>query len=175
MEDDKKIDKSLKDKAIDIKGKAYILVADRIIFFNENYPNGMIRTHLLSTPDAEMVVIKAQVIPDTASETRFFTGHSQAKWGEGFINKTSALENAETSAVGRALAMMGIGVIDSVASVDEIKKAESNEKDIADNIKCPVHKVLLNHYVKGQDEWWGHQLENGEWCNGKKTKYNEEK
>ena len=115
--------KELRNKAINIKGKSYVLVSDRILFFNQNYKNGMIRTHLLSDPDAEMVVVKAQVIPDLENDKRFFTGHSQAKWGEGMVNKTAALENAETSAVGRALAMMGIGVVDSVASVDEINKA----------------------------------------------------
>ena len=116
-------DKTLKDKAINIKGKSYVLVSDRIIYFNENYKNGSIKTKLISTPDAEVVVVKAQVTPNIDFKSRFFTGHSQAKWGEGMVNKTAALENCETSAVGRALAMMGIGVIDSVASVDEIKKA----------------------------------------------------
>jgi transcriptional regulator NrdR family protein len=43
------------------------------------------------------------------------------------VNKTAALENAETSAVGRALAMMGIGVIESIASVDEINKAHGSQ------------------------------------------------
>ena len=66
--------KSLKSKAINIKGKAYVLVSDRIIYFNEKYTNGMIRTHLLSDPDAEMVVVKAQVIPDCENPERFFTG-----------------------------------------------------------------------------------------------------
>ena len=113
---------NLNAKAIDIKGKKYVLVSDRVLYFNETYPNGMIRTHLLSNPDSELVVVKAQVIPDLTNPDRFFTGHSQAKWGDGYINKTSALENAETSAVGRTLAMMGIGVIDSIASADEIKK-----------------------------------------------------
>jgi len=116
------MNKDLKNKAIDIKGKKYVLVSDRVLYFNEIYTNGMIRTHLLSEPDSEMVVVKAQVIPNLENPDRFFTGHSQAKWGDGYINKTSALENAETSAVGRALALMGIGVIDSIASVDEIKK-----------------------------------------------------
>ena len=37
-------DKSLKDKAIDIKGKKYVLVSDRVLYFNENYPNGCIQT-----------------------------------------------------------------------------------------------------------------------------------
>ena len=116
-------DKQLKEKAIQIKGNDYVLVSDRIIFFNETYKNGCIKTALVSQPQAEMVVVKAQVIPDISEPERYFTGYSQAKWGEGMVNKTSALENAETSAVGRALAMMGIGVIDSVASVDEMKKA----------------------------------------------------
>lgn len=113
-------DKSLKAKAIDIKGKKYVLTADRIIYFNENYPAGSITTELISAPTDERVIIKATVIPDG---DRKFTGYSQATVGDGYINKTSALENCETSAVGRALAMMGIGVIDSIASVDEIKKA----------------------------------------------------
>jgi hypothetical protein len=136
----------LNDKAIDIKGKKYVLVSDRVIYFNETYKNGMIRTHLLSEPDSELVVVKAQVIPDMANPDRFFTGHSQAKWGDGFINKTSALENAETSAVGRALAMMGIGVIDSIASADEMVKAE-NTSETNEEIKeeigdpCPKCKV----------------------------------
>lgn len=116
------MDKSLSSKAIDIKGKQYVLVSDRIIYFNETYPEGSITTKLVSPIQSELVVVKATVRPENSSE-RKFTAYSQAKWGDGFINKSSALENCETSAVGRALAMMGIGVIDSVASVDEINKA----------------------------------------------------
>ncbi len=116
-------DKSLADKAVSIKGKQYVLVADRILYFNEKYPDGNIETEILSTPEAQRVVVKAKVYPDHKSQARYFTGHSQAVVGEGMVNKTAALENAETSAVGRALAMMGIGVIDSVASVDEMKKS----------------------------------------------------
>ena len=126
-------DKTLKDKAIQFKGKAYVLVSDRINYFNENYPNGSIQTQLISDPTADMVVVKAIVTPD-AKEQRCFTGYSQAKWSDtsSFVNKTSALENCETSAVGRALAFMGIGVIDSIASVDEIKKA-----DLSQSVKSP--------------------------------------
>jgi 2,4-dienoyl-CoA reductase-like NADH-dependent reductase (Old Yellow Enzyme family) len=115
-------DKSLKDKAIKIQNKDYVLVSDRVIFFNEEYPEGSITTELVSEADSDMVIVKATVRPDVG---RQFTGYSQATWGDGFINKTAALENAETSAVGRALALMGIGVIDSIASVDEIKKAQT--------------------------------------------------
>lgn len=119
-------DKSLKEKAIDIKGKKYVLVSDRVLYFNENYPNWSIQTTRESVGDME--IVKAFVVPDISTPTRMFTWYSQAKRGDGFINKTSALENAETSAVGRALAMMWIWVIDSIASVDEINKAENTAK-----------------------------------------------
>ena len=122
-------DKQLKDKAVDIKGKSYVQVSDRVLYFNETYPKGSIITELLSTPEAIRVVVKAIVRPDCETEDRFFTGMAQEVVGEGFINKTSALENCETSAVGRALAMMGIGVIESIASVDEINKAKTSPQN----------------------------------------------
>ena len=112
-------------KTIDIKGKAYVLVVDRVRAFNEGYLNGSITTELVSEPNSERVVIKATVIPDVKNMDRKFTGYSQALIGDGYINKTSALENGETSAVGRALALMGIGITDSFASADEIVKATS--------------------------------------------------
>jgi len=119
--------KDLKDKAIDFKGKLYVLVSDRVLYFNETYPDGSIITELVSQADADLVIIKATVKPN---EKQTFTGYSQATWGEGYINKTSALENAETSAVGRALAFMGIGVIESIASADEINKTSYGGKKV---------------------------------------------
>ena len=117
--------KELKSKAIKIHGRDYVQVKDRINYFNDTYENGAIKTKLVSEPSAGMVVMKAQVIPDLGTPERFFTGYSQARWDDksSMVNATSAMENAETSAVGRALAMMGIGVIDSVASADEVNKA----------------------------------------------------
>ena len=119
-------DKSLKDRAIDIKGKEYVLVKDRVLYFNEVYPNGSITTERLSEGDRE--IIKATVYPDCDKPNRFFTWYSQAQRGKGLINQTAALENCESSAVWRALAFLGIGVIDSIASVDEINKAENTAK-----------------------------------------------
>lgn len=117
---------NLESKAVKIQGKSYVLVADRILFFNEQYPEGSITTELVSPLESDSIVIKATVRPDNGH--RLFTGYSQAVKGQGYINKTSALENAETSAVGRALAMMGIGVIESVASADEVRKAVNVEQ-----------------------------------------------
>ena len=123
----------LKDKAIDIKWKKYVLVSDRVVYFNENYPNWCIQTERYLEWDME--IFKATVIPDIEKPERYFTWYSQAKRVKELdpkkkmdVNLTSALENAETSAVWRALAFMWIGVIDSIASADEIKKAENEEK-----------------------------------------------
>lgn len=134
--------KDLKDKAVDIKGKAYVQVHDRVLYFNDTYQNGGIATELVSEPSDARVVVKATVTPDYATPERVFTGYAQEVVGEGFINKTSALENAETSAVGRALAMMGIGVIESIASVDEINKAKTSPQNYADGVP-PVSKKEL--------------------------------
>lgn len=138
-------DKNLKSKAVNIKGKQYVLVADRVIYFNENYPNGQIETDLITSPESEKIVIKATIVPDV-SKPRKFTGYSQATVGDGYINKTSALENAETSAVGRALAMMGIGVIESIASVDEINKAKviEKQKNEDEELKAKIKELCDN-------------------------------
>lgn len=114
-------DKQLKDKAVLIKNKAYVLVSDRVVYFNDNYAQGGIATSYELIGDTYN--FKAVITPDFAMAARTFTGHSQATIGDGTVNKTAAMENAETSAVGRALAMMGIGVIESIASADEMNKA----------------------------------------------------
>lgn len=113
---------------INIKGKEYVPVSERIKKFNHDFPEGSITTQLVSDPTSENIIIKATVIP---KEGRTFTGYSQATVDDGYINKTSALENAETSAVGRALGMMGIGILDSVASADEMNKAANTPKKIS--------------------------------------------
>lgn len=105
---------------IDIRGKSYVQVKDRVAYFVETFPeDGSITTELLSKPEDKLVVMKATV---TIGE-RVFTGHSQAMTGDKGVNLTAAMENAETSAVGRALGFAGIGIIESVASADEVDKS----------------------------------------------------
>ena len=132
--------KDLSEKAIDFKGKKYVLVSDRVIYFNEQYHEGSIMTELISKPEDDMVVIKATIKPDKDG-IRAFTGYSQATWGEGFVNTTSALENAETSAVGRALAFMGIGGIEGIASIDEIKKTSYPAKQVEEKLSPEIAKA----------------------------------
>jgi hypothetical protein len=167
-------DKQLKNKAILLKGKKYVQVVDRIDYFNETFDNGSIRTKLLSSPDKTHYVVIAKVIPDITTPERYFSGLSQAKLGDPGANKDAALENAETSAVGRALGMMGIGVIDSVASADEMTKA--GVKNQKDNLTayCEVHDVEMLQGIskKTGNPYWYHKNEAGDYCFGKgyKTK-----
>lgn len=108
---------------IDVKGKAYALVNERIKAFRFLYPEGTIETDLISD-DGEKCVFKA-----TASVNGLVlgTGTAYEMKDSSFINKTSYIENCETSAVGRALAMCGIGIDVSIASAEEVQNAINNQ------------------------------------------------
>ena len=64
----------LKDKAILFQGKKYVLVADRILAFNKEYPKGSIETTLISATDSNQIIVKATVKPDCEG-FRAFTGY----------------------------------------------------------------------------------------------------
>lgn len=108
---------------IEVKGRAYALVNERIKAFRFLYPEGTIETELIFD-DGEKCVFKA-----TASVNGLIlgTGTAYEMKDSSFINKTSYIENCETSAVGRALAMCGIGIDVSIASAEEVQNAINNQ------------------------------------------------
>ena len=110
-------------KSIDFKGKPYIEVHERIKYFKLEHPNGAIATELLSN-EGGICIFKATVCIDGKTVS---TGHAYEVEGSSFINKTSYIENCETSSVGRALGMLGIGIDAGIASADEVKNAENNQ------------------------------------------------
>ena len=112
-------------KTIDIKGKDYVPVTERLIYFKKHNPNWIIITEIIKL-DQQFVLMKASVI-DSEGITRT-TAHAYEKENSSFINKTSYIENCETSAVGRALGIMGIGIDTSLASADEVANAVENQK-----------------------------------------------
>jgi len=127
-------------KTINIKGREYVPVVERVKEFHRLYPMGRITTEILPISDTTRIIIKATV--DINKEIQgaggkiigyqTFTGHSQAEWGKGIMGNV-ALEVAETSAVGRALGFANIGIVDGIASADEIrkvKKVASDDEDI---------------------------------------------
>lgn len=114
-------------KTINIQGKEYVDVSERVKYFNATYTNGSIVTNLIKDQDG-VVIMRTTVCPDSSKPERVFTGTAYEKENANFINKTSYIENCETSAVGRALGMMGIGIESSIASADEVKNAIDNQK-----------------------------------------------
>ena len=99
---------------------AYSPVHQRINAFRSVFPEGMILSELISATDG-IYVFKATVM--TPEGITLGIGHASEKEGSSFINQTSALENAETSAVGRALGMAGFGIDGGLASAEEMQNA----------------------------------------------------
>lgn len=117
-------DKSLKDKTIKVKGGAkYAMVKDRVQWLDENKPGAYsIDTKYDYYPEQRMWVVKATLTVDD----KVYSGHAQEIESDDYksVNHTSALENCETSAIGRACAAYGIGIQESYASGDEVAKAQ---------------------------------------------------
>ena len=112
-------------KTTDIKGREYAEVNQRIKAFRMIYPQGSIVTQMLSNENG-VCVFKATVGTDDG--VILGTGTAYEKEDSSFINKTSYIENCETSAVGRALGMAGFGIDVSVASAEEVANAIQNQE-----------------------------------------------
>lgn len=127
-------------KTINIKGKEYVPVVERVKEFHR-ICRGNITTEVLPSADTNRVMVKAKIYITaflsqagafSTYETPYeFTGHSQAEYGKGNMGGV-ALEVAETSAIGRALGFANIGLIDGIASADEMRKVGKKDDDTLD-------------------------------------------
>ena len=146
-------------KTTDIKGKEYAEVNQRIKAFRMIYPQGSIVTQMLSNENG-ICVFKATVGTDDG--VILGTGTAYEKEDSSFINKTSYIENCETSAVGRALGMAGFGIDVSVASAEEVANAMANQEvtqEEADTYKLTFGK----HKGKTLKEIYGEALDYIQW------------
>ena len=112
-------------RTIKIHGKDYVSVNERIKYFRENYKDWGLLTELVSDENGKVIMKASIVNPDGDVKA---TGYAYEKEGNSNINKTSYLENCETSAWGRALGNFGIGIDASVASYDEVANAIENQE-----------------------------------------------
>lgn len=117
---------SKKDKTGKVKTTQYAMVTERIKGFRNICPDGSITTEIISLVDG-VVTMKATITDETGKVIA--TGLAQEKETSSFINKTSFIENCETSAVGRALGFAGIGVDGSMASAEEVANAIMNQNN----------------------------------------------
>lgn len=136
-------------KTTDIKGKDYAEVNQRIKAFRMCYPNGAIETEIVALENG-IVTIKATVLNE--ERCILATGYAQEKESSSFINKTSYIENCETSAVGRALGFCGFGIDVSVASYEEVANAIENQNK-------PAEKTTLDAKLLAEAKRLGIELE----------------
>ena len=117
-------------KTVDIKGRKYVEVSERLRFFRENYKGYSLSSEWLQLDD-EKAICKA-IIKDENGRT-IAEGTAYEVFGNSFINKTSYIENCETSAWGRALGNLGIGIEGAVASANEVGNAIKQQEQQAKN------------------------------------------
>ena len=132
----------------EIKGKEYAEVNQRIKAFRMVWPEGTIATEMLFN-DNGLCIIQARVYND--ENHLLCVGHAYEKEASSFINKTSYIENCETSAVGRALGMCGFGIDTSVCSADELQNAKLNQEAQKTITHSQVKSLVALAERKGSD------------------------
>jgi hypothetical protein len=131
-------------KTVNIKGKEYVEVNERLIYFRKKYPKYSLTTEVLEKTD-NSILLMAKISNEAGHVLA--CGTAEEIKGSTFINKTSYVENCETSAWGRALANFGIGLDTSVASADEVNNAIANQETA---VKKPTLKLNTATWVKAK-------------------------
>ena len=118
---------------VDIKGKSYTQVSTRINVFRKYFPTASIET-LITYNDDIRVIIQTKI---SLNDRVIATGYAEEVRGDGnYINQTSAVENCETSSIGRALSNLGLGgseyassfeVTSAIAKQEQIKQTTNQQ------------------------------------------------
>ena len=149
-------------KTTNIRGKQYVEVNERIKFFRQEskFASYGIRTEFPMI-DSDQCLCCASIVDSNGAVVA--QGHAHETRGSSNINKTSYVENCETSAVGRALAMLGIGIDTSIASANEVTEAIAKQQNLVDNpqvqklskkLDAPVENIMDKAvgYIKTQSD-----------------------
>ena len=128
-------------KTTKIGKKDYVEVDERIRLFWELHPTWSLITEMIYNCEENMVVIFKATIMDDNDKIRA-TGHAREFQADkkSMVNKTSHVENCETSAIGRALGIKGIITEYGIASANEVRNAKELEKEL-DKIQVEESKV----------------------------------
>ena len=144
------------------RGKEYAEVPQRVKAFRMLHPNGSLTSEIISLENG-VVIIKATACDENGNVLG--TGHAYEKENNGFINKTSYIENCETSAWGRALAACGIiggneGAAGPIASAEEVLNAQKQQMLMNEQEKRTKLKGLLEETDSDVTKFLG-------WCSEK--------
>lgn len=139
-------------KTLPLKGKDYAMVAERITAFRKLYPDGVITTDIISN-EAGVVMMKATVgyYREDQSIAVLGTGYAREEQGKGMVNGTSHIENCETSAVGRALGFLGLGLNGGgICSAEELVNAITAQKQKEEENQAKQAKQSKGKTMKAQ-------------------------
>jgi hypothetical protein len=134
----------------------YETVEERLIKFWKDHPDGLIHTELLESQSARFIV-KASIYRTEADLRPWTTGLAEETVQGRGVNATSALENCETSAIGRALANANYATKGKRASREEMGKVIAKQvvQDTVQQVKAKMADTS-QHYVpvaKADDPW----------------------
>ena len=102
----------------------YVPVAERVEQFHQRFPEGRLITTIVDHDrESGFVLIRAEAYRHADDAVPAATGHAYEYKDSGFVQRTSYIEVAETSAIGRALALLGFEVRRGIASREEVEKA----------------------------------------------------
>lgn len=115
-------------KTTNIKGKDYVQVNERVRAFrtHPDFANMSIETSIIDISEKRVLMVAKVLDPEGLVRA---TGHAEEIQTNHGVNSTSYVENCETSAVGRALGFMGIGVDTSIATSEEVANAIARQGD----------------------------------------------
>jgi len=137
--------------------KMYETVASRLARFRKDHPDWTVKPMMLACDDEVVrMVVEIGYFTESNQFVLIACGHSEEYRTSEGINATSALENCETSALGRALSFVGYGSADSIATAEEVIGAKRKAETIAE--AKPGAVVLLQEAAKKgsaalQDAW----------------------
>ena len=127
---------------VNIKGKKYSTVNERHKHLLEYFPEARFNEEVLFH-DADRVIVKTELY---ISDTIYAVGHAEEFRNSSFINKTSALENCSSSALGRCLAAFGLSGSE-YASAEELVNALNNQNT---KTQSTTKKVSIEDEIKKQ-------------------------
>lgn len=114
-------------KSVKIQGRDYIMVHQRVMEFRKLYPKWRISTSIIERTE-DYILMRAEVVSE--DNIVIADGYAYEVRVGSAINKFKYVENCQTSAIGRALGFLGIGIDASIASAEEIQSVLDKEKYI---------------------------------------------
>ncbi len=132
--------------SIDVKGRDYVMVPQRVRAFRKLFPDGFIKTDILSLENGVCVMKTKVGHYENGHEIVLGTGMAYEKETNGYINRTSYIENCETSSVGRALGFLALGIDGGgICSAEELVNAVKNQEN-------PVRMLPVKKKDQSEDQ-----------------------